>query len=240
MFYEKNRLTQRPGKKTIELLENVPSAFVADAMKALGLTGVIMSGLFPIQKNLFLQDGKSFSGPAITMKFVPSTKAHDYTESPYLFAEIADEIQNGDVLVIDGLNAQCAFWGDNVHHTSMKKGAKMILVYGSVRDVTPIKKTNLPVFATGITMNDFSLLYDVVGYNITINCGGAQVRPGDLVVGDADGVLVIPKEKIDAVSDKILEIIEAEKLMEDWVEAGESWGDKIYPEVHKRKYAKKN
>jgi regulator of RNase E activity RraA len=237
--YDANKLTERPSKEIIELFEKTPTAFISDAMKRAGLTGVTITDLFPINQDWFREYRKNYAGPAITMRFVPNTKAYEYTESPYMHTEIVEQMQPGDVLVIDGLNGPHAFWGENAHRTAIRMGAKMIVDYGYTRDCTPIRKMNLPVYATGITMNSYVLHFDVAGYNVPVNCGGAQIRAGDIVVGDADGVLVVPKERVDEIAEAALDITDLEQKMNEWVDAGESWGEKIYPEVHARKYLKK-
>ena len=107
----------------------------------------------------------------------------------------------GYVLVIDGKSCMDrAYLGDLMGGASKAIGIQGLVVDGCVRDKLGLKELGLPVFSRGI-MQRSPLKKGPGRINCPITCGGVNVNPGDLVVGDHDGVVVIPREKIEAVLD---------------------------------------
>lgn len=112
----------------------------------------------------------------------------------YMVLKAIREAKEGDVLVVDGKgylnNASC---GDFIVALAQTMGISGVVVDGVVRDIVGIKNLNFPVFCKGTTTaaSDKSGSGEV---NVPISCGGATVKPGDIIVGDADGVVVVPQE----------------------------------------------
>ena len=105
----------------------------------------------------------------------------------------------GDVIVADtGMCTEAASWGDIMSVQAMVNGVEGLVLNGSVRDAAEIRAMGFPVFSAGISMK--GLMKDSLGtVNHPICCGGVTVNPGDIVVADDDGVVVIPPEEADAV-----------------------------------------
>lgn len=105
----------------------------------------------------------------------------------------------GYVIVADtGMCTEAASWGDLMSAQAMANGAAGLVLNGSVRDAAEIRAMGFPVFSTGISMK--GLMKDSLGtVNHPICCGGVTVCPGDIVVADDDGVVVIPPSEIEAV-----------------------------------------
>lgn len=105
----------------------------------------------------------------------------------------------GFVIVADtGMCTEAASWGDLMSAQAMVNGLEGLILNGSVRDAAEIRAMGFPVFCAGISMK--GLMKDSLGtVNHPICCGGVAVRPGDIVVADDDGVVVIPPENAEAV-----------------------------------------
>lgn len=115
-------------------------------------------------------------------------------EDPYgLEIEAVDSLLNGEIAVVaTGASEQNAPWGELLSTASKARGARGAIIDGMVRDVQKIIQLGFPVFATGIRPVDSKGRGLVVDYNIPVECGSVKVRPGDLVVADYDGVVVVP------------------------------------------------
>ncbi|MGA2665542.1 MAG: RraA family protein [Nitrososphaerales archaeon] len=114
-----------------------------------------------------------------------------------------DDLKEGDVVVTSTDYAlRNAPWGELMSTAARCRGAAGAVVDSCVRDVKKIFETNLPVFAAAISPLDSSGRGRVVGYDQPVECGGVHVESGDLVVGDYDGVVVVPRSVEKAVLEK--------------------------------------
>jgi len=121
------------------------------------------------------------------------------------------EAPKGSVLVIDGGGyTEAAIWGSLMTYEAKLKGLAGVVINGSVRDTTNIKILEFPIYAISSTPKDGTIRgLGELGTNI--NCGGASVKPWDYVLGDEDGVVVIPADLIDKVIEKAYESTEMEE-----------------------------
>jgi RraA family protein len=118
------------------------------------------------------------------------------------------EAKHGDVLVIDAKgDTYRAIAGDFIVGMAQTLGIKGIIVDGVVRDLEGIKALNYPVFCKGTTIAA-SGKAGMGEINVPISCGGTTIHPGDIIVGDIDGVVVIPKRLEEKVLDQSLEKLE--------------------------------
>jgi len=110
----------------------------------------------------------------------------------------------GDVIVIDGEGGtERALWGDKMSAAAQERGIAGVVIFGACRDVGQIEELRFPVFA--VTSVPTAPLGDVDGETgVTIVCGGRTIAPGDLVVGDADGVITIPQAVVEAVLARVV------------------------------------
>ena len=113
---------------------------------------------------------------------------------PYgLEIEAMDSILPGEVVAVStGESKRNAPWGELLSTAARARGARGAVIDGLVRDVRTIQKLGFPVFAAGIKPVDSKGRGLVVDYNVPVQCGGILVKPGDLIFGDFDGVVVIP------------------------------------------------
>jgi RraA family protein len=169
-----------------------PSSILADVA---GRRGALSSRIAPLAPTMRL------TGPALTIDVRPG-------DNLMIHAAMAIA-KPGDVLVIDGKGDEtCALMGEIMVSQCMACGIAGIVVYGAVRDTEAIRALGFPMYAIGANPNGPSKL--VPGrINWPVSVGGVTVQPGDLVVADADGVVVVEPAKVPAV----LEL--AKKKLED-------------------------
>ena len=139
------------------------------------------------------------SGRARTVRFVPETTIDP--ERPYDDAmDFIDGTTPGDLIVMatDNSNAS-AFWGELFSAAAMGRGATGLITDGNIRDSEKILALGFPVFSRSRRPVDFRGRMRVVESDVPVKLGGVSISPGDLVVADDDGVVVIPHENENAV-----------------------------------------
>jgi regulator of RNase E activity RraA len=135
--------------------------------------------------------------------------------------EIIDSCEKGEVIVIDaGGYMSCDVWGGLTSTAAKVRGLAGAVVDGAVRDVSEIRELEFPVFAKGIVPASPTGRLQIMAHNITITCGGVLVNPGDIILGDDDGVVVIPKEKAEKVLELTKSLSQAEKKVKDAILRG--------------------
>lgn len=136
--------------------------------------------------------------------------------------EALDQLQPNDIYLASGGEMRCAYWGELLTATAKKRGAAGAVINGYYRDTPQVLSQKFPVFARGRYAQDSSVRTQVVDYRCPIEVGGVNVRPGDLLFGDLDGVLVVPQDVIGEVIEKSLEKARGEKLVRKAIEDGMS------------------
>lgn len=117
-------------------------------------------------------------------------------EDPYRGEiEAVDSLKPNDVMVAcTNRSTRTCFWGELLSTAARARGARGIVIDGYTRDVAQITAMQFPTFATGINMVDSAGRSMVIDHGCPVNCGDVLVNPGDIVFGDIDGVVIIPKE----------------------------------------------
>jgi 4-hydroxy-4-methyl-2-oxoglutarate aldolase len=172
------------------------TAVVSDALDELGYRDQAMShSLRPLSPNVCL------AGWARTVLCIDVDEIPD---EPYAMEiEAIDSILTGEIAVIStGGSVRNAPWGELLSTAAMARGARGAVVDGLVRDVKKIEKLGFSVFATGIKPVDSKGRGIVVDYNIPVSCGGVTIFPGDLIVGDYDGVIAVPAAVVPEVLER--------------------------------------
>lgn len=143
------------------------------------------------------------AGPAFTVQV--------HTADILMVSKALAECPAGHVLVIDGHGERnTALWGGLTTISAFRKGLAGIVIDGAIRDLADIRKSRLPVFARSVVANAGGAEY-AGKLQVPVSCGGQVVNPGDWLVGDDDGVVVIPTARLDEALDKAGRICEAEK-----------------------------
>src|SRR5438552_580368 len=134
--------------------------------------------------------------------------------------EALDQLQPGEIYLASGGEMRCAYWGEILTATAKKRGAVGAVINGFHRDTPKVLEQNWPVFSRGRFAQDSAVRTQVVNYRCPIEIGGVGVEPGDLVFGDLDGVVIIPRKVENEIVQKALEKARGEKLVRKEIEAG--------------------
>ena len=139
--------------------------------------------------------------------------------------EALDQLESGEIYLAAGGTMRCAYWGEILTATARTRGAVGAVVDGFHRDTPQVLSQNWPVFSRGRFAQDSGVRTKVVDYRCPIEIGNVWIEPGDLVVGDLDGVLVVPKALEAEVIERALAKARGEKLVSKEIEAGLSSTD---------------
>ena len=147
--------------------------------------------------------------------------------NPYeLEIALIDDLKPGEVPVLGcGRSGRIAPWGELLSTASMARGAHGCVTDGLVRDVRAIRELRFPVFHGGIGPLDSKGRGEVCAIDVPIECAGVSVNPGDLVFGDADGVVVVPQPVVTQTVRKALEKVEGEDRTRDELKQGARLAD---------------
>ena len=127
----------------------------------------------------------------------------------------------GSVLVVTHEeDTECAGWGEIASVAAMARGLRGLVTDGAVRDTEACRRLGFPIFCQGVSIKGTSKVYPGA-LNIPIVCAGALVRPGDYIVADEDGVVVVPREEAEDVLHKALERDQREAEIMERLRAGE-------------------
>lgn len=195
---------ERPPAEVLARLGAHDVAKIADAMAGGGLMHHVIKPVAP---------GTKLVGTAVTVMACPGDVLY--------VIRAADVAQPGDVVVIDGGGcAELAMIGDGISYYMQKhRGISGVVVDGGVRDVKGIRRLGFPMFARGTSARIHGA--DGPGaINVPIACGGVVVSPGDVIVGDDDGVVVVPREHAESVADATDSVLAGEQRRRDLVDQG--------------------
>lgn len=136
--------------------------------------------------------------------------------------EALDQLEPGEVYVATGGDMRCAYWGEILTATAKKRGALGAVINGFHRDTPRVLEQNWPVFSRGRFAQDSAVRTQVVDFRVPIEVGQVRVEPGDLVFGDLDGVVIVPRKVEAEVIERALGKARGEKLVRKAIEAGMS------------------
>lgn len=200
-----------------EKLERTPAAGLSQQLRKRGLNNVTIDGVRA------LTPGAKIVGTAKTLRFVPSREdlfaSHGggYNAQKRAF----DSVDKGEVIVIEARGeAGSGTLGDILAIRAHAQGAAGIVTDGGVRDAAAVASVGIPVFSNGAHPAVLGRKHVPWDVDVTIGCGGTTVQPGDIIVGDADGVIVIPPALAEEVADAALAQEEEDAWIADQVAAG--------------------
>jgi 4-hydroxy-4-methyl-2-oxoglutarate aldolase len=186
-MYELGVVKRNITRATPEAVEKLSRFGVATIHEAMGRVGLMKTYMRPVYQ------GARMCGTAVTVLLQPGDN--------WMMHVAAEQIKPGDVVV-----AACTtdnfdgFFGDLLATSFQARGAKGLIIDGGVRDVDELEKMGFPVFSRAI--NSKGTIKATLGsVNISVICAGAQVNPGDVVVADVDGIVVVPAARAQEVAD---------------------------------------
>lgn len=195
--------------RNAERLKRLDTATVSDALDRLGIVGQCYK-ISPRDPNFRMV------GRAYTILYGPAAKP------PGTVGDFIDEVTPGSVIVLDnGGRDDATVWGDILTEIAHRRGIAGTVIDGVNRDVRLCRALGYPVFSRDNWMRTGKDRVQVEAVNVPVTIGGARVRPGDLMLGDADGVVVIPAEHEDAVLAAADDIHDTEEAIRAACRAGQ-------------------
>jgi 4-hydroxy-4-methyl-2-oxoglutarate aldolase len=194
----------------VEAFGRLGTTPVSDALDRLGIVGQCF-GIKPLDRSFRL------CGRAYTVRTIPvpaGTKGASV-------GEYIDDVPAGEVVVLDNEGKPDAtVWGDILTIMAHRRGLGGTVIHGVCRDSARSLELSYPIFSRGTYMRTGKDRVMADGYNIPVSLGEVRVTPGDLLLGDADGIVTIPRDREDEVLAAAKEIDEAEERIRREIEAG--------------------
>lgn len=206
----KTTLFKRASAESMRpVLEMVSTANISDAMHRKGE----LEGVRPVYP------GIRMAGPAVTVRTYPGDWAKP--------VEAIDAAGEGDVLVIDAGGAGPAVWGELATHSAIERKLAGVVVFGAVRDTPEIRELGLPVFTSRITPT----AGEPKGFgelDVPVSVSRTRIYPGDWVVGDDDGVVVIPGANAAEIANRAMDVLERENRLRREIQDGSTLSEVAY------------
>lgn len=207
------------NEETREKLAGVSCATLTTALFKRGLRNVFIQNVRPIAYK-----GRNMVGPAFTLRYIPAREDLNpisvFQNPDHPQRAAIEQCPEGHVMVIDSRqDARAASAGDILVRRLMKRGGAGIVTDGGFRDSPTIAGLDMPAYQQRPSSPTNLTLHQAMDFNLPIGCGGVPVFPGDIVVGDGEGVVVIPADLADEIAEEAHEMTAfedfvAEKVME--------------------------
>ncbi|WP_417724224.1 ribonuclease activity regulator RraA [Salipiger sp.] len=209
-------------EKIRDRLMGVSVATVATALFKRGLRNQVIQGVRPLGFK-----GRNMVGPAYTLRYIPAREDRNGIEvfrNPDHPQRVAIEsCPAGHVMVMDSRkDARAASAGDILITRLMVRGGAGVVSDGGFRDAATIAELDIPAYHSRPSSPTNLTLHEAIELNGPIGCGDVAVFPGDVILGDADNVIVIPSGIADEVSAEAVEMTVYEDFVVDRVKAGET------------------
>lgn len=187
--------------KNIEALKQLGTSTVSDALDRLGIATQVF-GIKPLDRS-FRLIGRAYT--VRTIPVAPGTKGASV-------GDYIDDVPEGQVVVLDnGGLLDATVWGDILTIMAHRRRLGGTVIHGVCRDSSRSLELGYPIFSRGTYMRTGKDRVQADGYNIPVSLGEVRVTPGDLLFGDADGLVVLPQDREDEIIAAALEINEAEE-----------------------------
>ncbi|SCV36737.1 probable demethylmenaquinone methyltransferase [Fusarium fujikuroi] len=202
-------------KELVGLFATTDTPAVSDALDKLGLPGQALN-IMPLSNY-----EKVTVGPAFTVRYVPATS----TGPPKGVGDWIDDVSQGDVILIDnGGRTDCTVWGDIMTQYAGIRGISGTVIDGVCRDVNRAIADNYPMFTAGRWMRTAKDRMEVASVNEPVGIGRVHVNPRDIVVADANGVVIVPRERAREVAEVAHWIDKSEERIREMIAGGATLG----------------
>lgn len=185
---------QRLDRAIIDRLAKMPTATIANALDDVGKVINCPIALRPVAP------GMAFAGPVVTAEVVTG-EAGAYTSAEFRVGAIIDAAVAGDVIVVSAHGARCSTWGGMASLAAKVKGIAGLVVDGGVRDIDEMVEHQFPVFARHPVPTTGRTRLKVTAINVPIEIDGVSVNPGDVIVADSTGIVVVPHGDAERVAE---------------------------------------
>lgn len=208
--------------ETREKLMGVSCATLTTALFKRGLRNVFLQDVHPVAVK-----GRNMVGPAYTMRYIPAREDLNpisVFENPNHPQRVAvEQCPEGNVLIIDSRrDPRAASAGDILVTRLMKRGVAGVVTDGGFRDSPGIATLDIPAYHNRPSAPTNLVLHQAIETNTPIACGEVAVFPGDVIVGDGEGVVVVPAELADEIATEAATMTEFENFVSAQVHAGQS------------------
>lgn len=209
-----DRTQSQDDRELVAAFAGLDTPAVSDALDRLGLHGQVL-GLRPLA-----DDAKPVIGPAFTVKYVPAATP------PGTVGDFIDDVAEGDVIVLDNDGrTDCTVWGDIMTQYAGLRGIAGTVIDGVCRDVMRALSDGYPLFTKGRFMRTGKDRVEVASVNATVGIGTVRVQSRDIVVADANGVVIVPRGRAFEVAALARQIETIEHEIRDRIGAGETLRD---------------
>jgi regulator of RNase E activity RraA len=204
----------------LQLLSQASTATLSTQLFQRGLRNTVMNGVAPLNPS-----NCRFVGEAVTLRSIPAREDLDQVQAfrnpDHPQRKAIETVSEGQVLVLDCRGeTRAANAGAILVTRAWKRGAVAIVSDGSFRDSPEIAEMEFPVFAAGRSPALSLAIHHAIDINVPVGCGGVAVFPGDILVGDAEGVVVIPRHLAAEIAAPAAEQERLERFIMTRVQAG--------------------
>lgn len=206
--------------ETTRLLGAVSTATLTTQLFKRGFRNTFMQGVRPLARY-----GRTLVGPAFTLRYIPAREDLDvievYANPEHKQRKAIEVTPAGHVLVIDCRgDARAAASGHILITRLSARGVAGLVCDGGVRDSAPIAAMDFPVFCAAPSAPLGLIAHHAVEFGVPIGCGGVAVFPGDVIVGDADGVVVVPEAIAEGLARDAFEQERMEVFLQERIAGG--------------------
>ena len=209
-------ISWRNDAEMFDLIRNeLYTPVVGDVLDDLGFTHQFLPQ--PIQP---MREAMTLAGRAMPVVMID---VYGKQKKPFgRLTEALDQLEPGEIYLASGGDMRCAYWGEILTATAKKRGAVGAVINGFHRDTPKVLEQAWPVFSRGRFAQDSAVRTQVVDYRCPIEIGQVTVQPGELIFGDLDGVVVVPKKVEAEVIARAIAKARGEKLVRKEIECGMS------------------
>jgi RraA family protein len=202
------RIHPSPARAPKELIAALAEHAASNLCDSMGRTHNVSSALRPMHR------GGKLCGPALTVRTAPGDNL--------LIHKAIDLALPGDIIVVDGGGAlDAALIGDIMTSYALMRGVAGFVIDGAVRDTEELAARDLPIYARGVSPRG-PTREGPGEINVAISIGGTVVHPGDIVVGDADGLVFVAPAQADAVLAAVKSLLAKERALLDSIAQGKA------------------